>query len=188
MNDKTISIVRAAHARFARYGYGKTTMNDIAAEAGVARQTVYNTFQNKEDVLRAVVRQFGEESLTAIQAAWADDPDLPTKLETFARMGPLTWFEAVRAAPDWAELLEGMHSAASEELSVMDASWNGVLREMFTAELQTVPDNLDDLIDFFYSGSLNAKYGVDDIDVLRRRLATIRTATLALLQEHLKAA
>ncbi|MEO1554752.1 MAG: helix-turn-helix domain-containing protein, partial [Pseudomonadota bacterium] len=68
MDAKTEHIVRAGWAMFARYGYAKTTMSDIATEAGVARQTVYNAFASKEDILRAVVRVAGEESLTSVQA------------------------------------------------------------------------------------------------------------------------
>ena len=56
MNSRTQNILEAAQIVFARYGVSKTTMSDIAREAGVARQTVYNAFATKNEVLREVVR------------------------------------------------------------------------------------------------------------------------------------
>ena len=41
----------AARARFLRDGYARTTVNDIAADAGVSVQTVYKAFANKAGVL-----------------------------------------------------------------------------------------------------------------------------------------
>jgi len=40
-----------------RFGYRKTTLDDVAAEAGVSRATVYNYFANKEEVFRDIIAQ-----------------------------------------------------------------------------------------------------------------------------------
>lgn len=48
------SIVDAAHVLFVRDGYVATTMDMIAAEAGVALKTVYTAFTTKGGLLRAV--------------------------------------------------------------------------------------------------------------------------------------
>ena len=47
-------MVEAAYRLMSARGYMETTMADIAAEAGVAVQTVYFKFHNKPAVLRAV--------------------------------------------------------------------------------------------------------------------------------------
>ncbi|MET8846338.1 helix-turn-helix domain-containing protein [Amycolatopsis sp. NPDC004625] len=44
-------ILRAAHALFVTRGYGRTTIADVAAEAGVASETVYAAFKNKPALL-----------------------------------------------------------------------------------------------------------------------------------------
>ncbi len=185
MADKNHQIVAAAANMFARYGYSKTTMGDIATEAGVARQTVYNAFPGKEEILRAVVRQAGEDTYVAVMAIWAEADTVDAKLLAFHEAGPLKWFETIRAAPDWAELLDGLHKAASEEIKSQDAKWRAALSDMLKADWPangTAQPSHDDIVDFFYSTSLNAKYGVDEVAQLRSRLATIRTATLALLK------
>ncbi|WP_086848805.1 TetR/AcrR family transcriptional regulator [Amycolatopsis kentuckyensis] len=44
-------ILSAAHALFVTRGYGRTTIVDVAAEAGVAPETVYAAFKNKPALL-----------------------------------------------------------------------------------------------------------------------------------------
>jgi len=47
-------IVEAATACLDRVGLAKTSLSDVAAEAGVTRQTVYRYFPSLKDILRAV--------------------------------------------------------------------------------------------------------------------------------------
>lgn len=49
--DKYHSIITAAGAVFAKLGFYKSTIAQIAAEAGVADGTIYLYFKNKEDIL-----------------------------------------------------------------------------------------------------------------------------------------
>lgn len=185
MDGKTLAIVKAAWAMFARYGFAKTTMSDIAREAGVARQTVYNAFDSKEAILRAVVRVAGDESLSAVQAAWREGQGLEEKLEAFQRLGPQSWFEAMRAAPDWSELMDGVHSATACELEALEGKWVAALCQMLSQTLDhEVPeDRIQETAMFVYSASKTAKFGAKDLDHLRQRLDTIRKATLALLRD-----
>src|SRR6476619_2512672 len=55
-------IAEAALARFSEYGYAATTMEAIAADAGVAVQTVYFTFHTKAELLLAAMTVAGGES------------------------------------------------------------------------------------------------------------------------------
>jgi AcrR family transcriptional regulator len=51
-------IVNAAEGCFARYGVGKTTVEDIAAAAGMSRATVYRSFAGgRDEVILAVVQR-----------------------------------------------------------------------------------------------------------------------------------
>ncbi|MEO1641077.1 MAG: TetR/AcrR family transcriptional regulator [Pseudomonadota bacterium] len=184
MDQKNVEIVVAAKTLIGRYGYAKTTMAEIAKEAGVARQTVYNAFPNKEEILRAVVRHYGEEGLTQIKAAWVGCKSLEEKLRTFINLGPLTWFAQVSAAPDWAELIEGMHRISAAELRELDKLWvaefTAILQKDAKADQAAV--NAEELASFFYTTSKNAKFGVETTAELEARLNTILAATLALLK------
>ncbi|GAB4461692.1 MAG: hypothetical protein OHK0029_27390 [Armatimonadaceae bacterium] len=48
------AILEAARSRFMHYGYKKTTIDEIAADAGVGKGTVYLYFSGKEDILLTI--------------------------------------------------------------------------------------------------------------------------------------
>ena len=53
--ERQRQIFNAAVAVIVRQGYDKTTMSDIADEAGVSRGTVYLYFKGKEELFEALV-------------------------------------------------------------------------------------------------------------------------------------
>ncbi|TDD79940.1 TetR/AcrR family transcriptional regulator [Actinomadura darangshiensis] len=67
--DKRQAILDAAFAVFAREGYAQAGVDAIAAEAGVAKATVYNHFGDKETVLRQTVGLLAEQALAQNLAA-----------------------------------------------------------------------------------------------------------------------
>jgi AcrR family transcriptional regulator len=107
MLDRDQHIVSAALSVFARYGVSKTTMNDIAAEAGVSRQTLYNAFPGKTELLRAAVRMKMEESLDRDPGEWAATTDLGARIDSYFAAGPIAWFDAVTTSPELADSSTG---------------------------------------------------------------------------------
>jgi AcrR family transcriptional regulator len=51
-------ILDASRKLFARRGYSETSMGDIARAAQVARATVYNNFDDKQDILAAIISDY----------------------------------------------------------------------------------------------------------------------------------
>lgn len=58
--DKRSSILEAAIKRFRHYGVSKTTMNEIAKDAGMAVGTLYLYFKNKGDIVIACADIFAQ--------------------------------------------------------------------------------------------------------------------------------
>jgi AcrR family transcriptional regulator len=81
-------IVDAATELFVSAGYGSTTLEQIAARAGVAVQTVYFHFGNKRTVLKEAVD---------VAAVGDDEP---------VALLDRSWTDEVRAAPDARRVLE----------------------------------------------------------------------------------
>ncbi|MBB5937767.1 TetR/AcrR family transcriptional regulator [Streptomyces zagrosensis] len=70
--DKRHAILGAAFTVFAREGYGQACVRVIAAEAGVAKPTVYNHLGDKENLFRHAMEAAGARALTASLAVVAE--------------------------------------------------------------------------------------------------------------------
>ena len=55
VSDPATAILLAAEACYLRLGVGKTTMDDIAREAGVSRPTVYRHYANRDELILGVL-------------------------------------------------------------------------------------------------------------------------------------
>ncbi|MEL6400689.1 MAG: TetR/AcrR family transcriptional regulator [Cyanobacteria bacterium J06607_6] len=56
-SDKASQILNGALQEFLAHGYAGTSMDRVAATAGVSKPTVYNHFQDKEGLFRALVQK-----------------------------------------------------------------------------------------------------------------------------------
>src|SRR5471030_377630 len=52
------SIKRAAQDLFRKFGYHKTSVNEIAKKARIAKATIYKYFNSKEDVLHSLLMDY----------------------------------------------------------------------------------------------------------------------------------
>lgn len=52
------TIKRAAQELFRKFGYHKTSVNEIAKKAKIAKATIYKYFESKEDVLHALLMDY----------------------------------------------------------------------------------------------------------------------------------
>ena len=84
-------------ATFARFGYRKTSMEEVARAARISRPGLYFLFSSKEALFRAAVTQALERDITAVERILADSGrPLPERLvEAFEQwtgryLGPLT--------------------------------------------------------------------------------------------------
>jgi len=80
--ERTAQIIAAAVAAFARLGFNKTRMDDIAREAGVSKGTLYLYFKSKDEIITAVLDQFFTDELDGIADLLAAPIPVAQKLET----------------------------------------------------------------------------------------------------------
>jgi AcrR family transcriptional regulator len=76
MKDKPNRILDVAKARFERFGVKKTTMDEIAKDAGISKKTVYEHFKSKEDLFISVfIREaLKSRALVLERLAGVEDP------------------------------------------------------------------------------------------------------------------
>lgn len=181
MSDRDTQIITAASALFMRYGIGRVTMADIAQGAGVARQTLYNAYANKDDVLRAVARHSAEQTFAAVADPWDTASEIADNIDLYYDHVPLAWFDMVASAPDAAEIVDGLNAVAKSEMDDAMQRW----RNMFSAKFaQAGADDPEEMADFFVSASKSAKYDAIDRAALVKRLAMLKRAVLAMLPDE----
>jgi AcrR family transcriptional regulator len=76
--NKRCAIIAAATAVFVRDGFTGASIDAIAEEANVSRQTIYNQIGDKEKLFAEVVRGITEDSATRMVATLATFPERPT--------------------------------------------------------------------------------------------------------------
>lgn len=98
-------ILDAARLLFARDGYGATSMDAIATEAGVGARTVYAVFGTKREILSAICERWLEQSGARERAA-----------EVFAEPDPRL---RLGSAAEW---LTGLYAADFEVVLIFEAA------------------------------------------------------------------
>jgi AcrR family transcriptional regulator len=79
MDEKTATrdrILQAAMARIRHYGFGKTTMAEIAADCEMSPGNIYRFFESKLDIAEAMARRASAEQ-TAFVSSIAQRKDIP---------------------------------------------------------------------------------------------------------------
>jgi AcrR family transcriptional regulator len=153
--QRQASLLRAAAQAFARAGYAATSMDDVAAEAGVSRLIVYRHFASKEELYRSVLdriaQRLHDEFVAGVAGADGSEPDgFTTRL----------LLHVARDEPDGFRLLV-VHAAREPQF----ASYTASLREAAVAiadELigDTIPDRsmrawaTHTIVDYLYASVL----------------------------------
>ncbi len=109
-------IVAVARALFFQRGFLRVTADDIAAELGISKATLYKAFSSKEEMLEAVVREVMNEMAAEVERLIGDDSlgfvEKMVALFSFvgsrlAQLGPLFLRDIQKNAPRiWKEIDE----------------------------------------------------------------------------------
>ncbi|UJP39310.1 TetR/AcrR family transcriptional regulator [Cellulomonas palmilytica] len=128
MTDTRRQIVDAALALVADRGIGATTVDDIAAAAGVAKGSVFYNFGSKSGLFEAIIAE-GVSRLTAALKSAAEG--LTGRAAVESMVGAL--LEQVRAHPDFAKLVvaESFRSGRA---------WQESIRQVRQESMGTIAD------------------------------------------------
>ncbi|MEM9707770.1 MAG: TetR/AcrR family transcriptional regulator [Pseudomonadota bacterium] len=140
MENRERAILDAATQVFLRYGVKRASMGDIAAEAGVARQTLYNFYSNKDDILRGSIRMYGEDAMDAIKAELPKAPTLGAQVDIILREMVIKPFVFLHTSPNAQDLFEGYNAAGRSEMEANYQAFQTTFQkvfEPFAASLRT---------------------------------------------------
>jgi len=127
MPDEPIDrILDAAYACFTRHGVRRTTMDDIAAAAGMSRPAVYQYVRNKDDAFRRLATRLFDGALAEARAAAERDLPLAERLYRVTAAKLDLTLKLWQDTPHAAELLDA------------GARLSGDLGDKFLAEIRAL--------------------------------------------------
>ena len=111
--EKRENILRTAARLFADQGFARTDVAQIAKRAGVAKGSIYNYFESKEDLYLYVCRDGIERSRQAVYSDIRPEWDLYRQIDHIFRRG----VAFVLAHPQYARLYLNVASAGMEHFA-----------------------------------------------------------------------
>lgn len=128
-SEKQAHILAAAQSLFLRYGVRRTSMDDVAREAGIAKGTVYLSFESKDALFAALAEKMCADALAAgrraMDSAGSDVGGLAAFLDTV--IGAPN--RLLAASPHAAELLGSKQAFAASALASYHAGIDATLQE-----------------------------------------------------------
>lgn len=110
-------ILNAALTVFARYGFKRVSMEDIAAEAGLSRPLLYLCYPNKTAIFTALAKAMANRACKECQAAWPENETFEIGLTRAALAINLDGWRLIKGSPHGAELI-GDNSVVVGEISL----------------------------------------------------------------------
>ena len=120
-------VLVAASTLFGRHGFQRTSMADIAREAGIARATLYLHFSEKRAVFEALAVSLVDEALRRAEAAWKPDAPLSENLAATMLAKELTFFRLLKDTPHGAELMDAQAEITSTQAMRLNDAYKALL-------------------------------------------------------------
>jgi AcrR family transcriptional regulator len=190
---KPNAIVLAALELFTRYGYRKTSIDDIALAARAAKRTVYLHFENKAAVFLAILEYLAEQvrqrCLAAVRVGGTPVNRLTGLLDAYFGMA----FEPFSRSQHMSELEEAFSKLARARISDLNAEYEARLAGFFRSlqnarEIAGPPQGLtlERIVHILVRSAEGAKHDPElqgDRKALDRRLRELAILAIAAMKK-----
>jgi AcrR family transcriptional regulator len=140
-------IIEAAREVFAKYGYRKTTIEDIASSVYKAKSSVYHYFTGKDEIFRAVIEREASQLIDSLRGAVDAEKTPVMKFRTLFRF----LCEKIEETTNYYHLIK------DEWYDVFD----------FTTEVKNKNENIiiDIIVSIFNEGNRQGVFKVDNPEI-----------------------
>ena len=186
MQNREATIITAAFRLILRYGVARTTMHDIAKEAGTSRQTLYATFPNKEELLRATIRYLADETVREITAGCAAAETLADQLDVVFNCIAVKHFDLLHASPDADDIISGFDAACKDELAEAATRYRELIERILDSHRVTITAaglTVAQLADLIQRSTITLKHEATSRAHLLRLIEALKVLVLNLLKQ-----
>jgi AcrR family transcriptional regulator len=181
MKDRDELIVEAAIRLFIRYGVKRTGMGDVASEAGISRQTLYNAFPNKDAVLQATIRLLADRTVDRIESGLSKVDGLGDRLDVIFEHAVVEHFDLLHAAPNAEDIIDGFNATSRTELDAAAERNVAIIARVLSPHSEAIErdgQTVEQFAEFVQRSAAAAKHGARSREHLLALLASLRIAAL----------
>ena len=185
MTETEGKIIEAAIQAFVRYGAKKTSMADIASGAGVSRQTLYDLFGNKDELIVASIRQVTQTSLNEVQKRWAQNNLLSEKLESYFEETIIKSFELIQSSGDPEDLISGHNDAGKAAIAEAHQQHELIIATVlidYAQQIENKGQTVDQLAHFFVKTAMGFKSSASSRSDLNELITSLTIAIATIIQ------
>jgi AcrR family transcriptional regulator len=185
-------ILDAALHMFGQYGYRRTSMDDIAHQAGIGKGTIYLSFASKEEVFQALSQRLSQRMLAGAEAARHRPGTTADKLAAMHAAWFGTYADTISHSPHAAELLDAKHRLSAGLVSDAASRYKRLVRDVLAeavaaGELDLEPAGLtaDTAAELLIASARGLQSSAASPAVYRRYLKTLVRVMVAGLSNRL---
>lgn len=183
-DPKREAILESAFTQFNRYGFRRTSMQDIAKGTGISRASLYSYFENKEEIFRCLSASLHEQTLGDAESLLKGTPsradehaDLAARVEAalLARLGP--FHEVVTQSAHGSEISDENNQLCGDLVRESKERFRGMLASALKAaarageiDLKTVGLTAAAAAELLHLGAAGLKQGAHDAGTFQKRL------------------
>jgi AcrR family transcriptional regulator len=130
-------LLNAALRCFARYGYARTSMTDIANEAGLSRTILYKHYDSRENAFRALSTRVNQGVRRAVVEAAKTEGDYVARLQAVVA-ARISWaFEALQLSAHGRDLIDAKNEICGATGASTDAEFSKLLAKIISGSGKT---------------------------------------------------
>lgn len=177
MTETEKALLDAALRVFSRYGVKRSSMADLCQEAGVSRQTLYNWFGSKDDILRSLIDRYTDTAIAEIEDKLDTVTDLGGKLDVIFERMAICGYDMVQAMPNAQDFIDGVNAVSAEAVEHSGCRFRALIAGVLApheAALARAGIGVAELSDFIHRAAKSATTTARDRAHLVTQLQTLR--------------
>jgi AcrR family transcriptional regulator len=135
--DKRSKILQSAFEVFVTYGFRKTSMDDIARQAGMSRPALYQVFRNKTEIFRGLAEEMMSGAAAKAGAALARPGSFHDRLKAAINDSILDVHRFIEQTPHGLELM-GVNDEIAADI---EERWCDVMIDVIARGIKSAVDD-----------------------------------------------
>jgi AcrR family transcriptional regulator len=172
--DKRDRILDAAQHLFVRYGVKRTSIDEVAREAGIAKGTVYLSFKSKAELFAAIADRLCASTLADVQRIALETTPLTTRLVGILDRYIGATHRLVVQSPHIAELTASKEALSAAAFDALDRR----IHSLLSIQLREAGITRDEATDMILAAGMGSLHTGDDAEQPYRARLTAMIDTL----------